>query len=108
MPTLYPGARNSASVLLDFLQGAVEHTLWDGTDSCYDMKGHMPAHQDGGNCTIDALTPEIRHMRARNRITHQAFTFTIDATGGVASVDVAAEVPFDPQSTYGTPRVVRY
>lgn len=72
------------------------------------MKGHMPAHQDGGNCTIDALTPEIRHMRARNRITHQAFTFTIDATGGVASVDVAAEVPFDPQSTYGTPRVVRY
>ena len=101
MDALYPGAHNQATVLLDFLQGAVP-------DSCCATTGHMPAHQDGGKCTIDALTPDIRRMRARGRITMNAFTFTIDATGGVASVVVAAAVPFDPQPTYGTPRVVRH
>jgi hypothetical protein len=98
MAALYPGASNEATVLLDFLQGAVEHFLWDGMGSCCGMTGHMPAHQDGGACTMDALTAEIRRMRARGRITMQAFTFTIDATGCVASVDVQAAVPFDTES----------
>lgn len=88
--------------LLDFLQGAVEGLLWDGTRSYCGMTGHMPAHQDSGKCTIDVLTGEIRRLRAQGRITMQAFTFTIDATGSVASVEVHAAT----ESTYGTPRVV--
>lgn len=104
MQSLYPGARNHTAVLLDFLQGAIEATGGD----CHDMRGHMPSHQDAGPCTIDALTPEIRRMRANRRITMQAFTFVIDATGNLASVEIAAVEPFDAQPTYGTPKVVRY
>ena len=92
MAALYPGASNAATDLLDFLPGAVEHFLWDGTGSYCGTTGHMPAHQDWGACTMDALTPEIRRMRARRRITMQAFTFTIDATGCVASVEVQPAV----------------
>ena len=106
MAALYPGANNAATDLLDFLEGAVEDLLWNGTRSYCGMTGHMPAHQDSGKCTIDALTAEICRMRARGRITMQAFTFTIDATGCVASVEVHAAVRFATESTYGTQRVV--